>query len=104
MKLDLDHSKENTARVDVLCLMPGFVNTPLVSNIKNKWLEIQPSECARSALNCLGKVNMTFGHWKHVYVGTYSTLSGLFYCIERYEGLDSLNNQWIRIGMCLPNS
>jgi len=55
--------------MDILCLRPCFVDTPLAAWMpKNFWF-ISPNECARGAMNKLGLRKFTHGHWKHsVYV------------------------------------
>ncbi|KAL4476520.1 hypothetical protein ABPG74_010253 [Tetrahymena malaccensis] len=53
--------------IDVLSLKPGYVDTPLVSSIKDKRLCISPQECANAALNKLGRFEETNGHYKHMY-------------------------------------
>ncbi|EAR88259.1 oxidoreductase, short chain dehydrogenase/reductase family protein (macronuclear) [Tetrahymena thermophila SB210] len=53
--------------IDVMSLKPGFVDTPLVSSVKEKRLCIQPQECANAALNYLGRYEETNGHYKHMY-------------------------------------
>ena len=59
---------EKIHKVDVLCLMPGFVDTPLVRAAKSKPLEISRYECAEASLKCLSFVKYTGGHWKHLIV------------------------------------
>jgi len=55
--------------VDITCLRPGFVATPLAAwRPKNFWT-ITPNECARGLMNKLGLKRFTHGHWKHsIYV------------------------------------
>ena len=53
--------------VDVLCVTPGYVDTPLTKAIKNKPFQINKYECAESSLKCLSFVNFTSGHWKHLF-------------------------------------
>ena len=52
-------------KVQVLSLMPGWVQTPMSSQVPNRPLEISPEECARAALKAAGSVSYTNGHWKH---------------------------------------
>ena len=59
---------EKKGNVDVLCSMPGFVDTPLTKTIKSKPLQINRIECAEGTLKCLSFVNHTAGHWKHLIV------------------------------------
>jgi 17beta-estradiol 17-dehydrogenase / very-long-chain 3-oxoacyl-CoA reductase len=54
------------AKVDVLGLQPGYVDSPLTKELKFRPLMITPEECAEAALKCLGKLNYTAGHWKHL--------------------------------------
>ncbi|KAL4473215.1 hypothetical protein ABPG72_015596 [Tetrahymena utriculariae] len=53
--------------IDVLSLKPAYVDTPLVSQIKEKKLCISPQECANAALNNLGRYEETNGHYKHMF-------------------------------------
>ena len=55
--------------IDITCLRPGFVSTPLAAwRPKNFWT-ITPNQCARGLMNKLGFKRFTHGHWKHsVYV------------------------------------
>jgi 17beta-estradiol 17-dehydrogenase / very-long-chain 3-oxoacyl-CoA reductase len=55
-------------KVDVLGLKAGFVDTKLIKSLKFKPLMISPTECAEAALKCLGKVNSSGGHWKHLII------------------------------------
>ena len=61
---------KSTGKIDVLCLQPGYVDTPLTKLSKNKPLEINRYECAEAALKCLGSTNETSGHWKHLILMT----------------------------------
>ena len=61
-------SRTAVGKVDVLCLLPGYVDTPLVKARKNKPLLINKYECAEAALKCLGSVAETSGHWKHLII------------------------------------
>ena len=64
------------SKVKVLCLTPGFVLTPMEQKLKLRPLEISSKECATSALNTLGSVNITCGHWKHWIVSTLMNIIG----------------------------
>lgn len=55
-----------TENLKILALQPGFVDTPLSSARKFRPLLISANECAESAINLLGVVEITGGHWKHV--------------------------------------
>ena len=68
MALDLHLAEKNNAGIDVLCLKPGYVDTPLTKNAKSKPLEISAKECARHGLKAAGSVVYTNGHWKHILV------------------------------------
>lgn len=57
-------TEEYKGEIDVMSLRPGWVNTPMTKGFK-KHLEITPEECANAALNQLGRVMTTSGHWKH---------------------------------------
>ena len=57
---------KSAGKVDVLTLSPGFVDTPLTRGVKTKLLEINRYECAEAALRCLGVVDITSAHWKHL--------------------------------------
>jgi len=62
----IDAEEEN---IDITCLRPCFVSTPLAAWMpKNFWF-ISPNECARGAMSKLGLRRFTHGHWKHsIYV------------------------------------
>ena len=59
---------KSIGKVDVLALLPAFVDTPLSHGVKGKSLEISRYECAEAALRCLGVVDITSAHWKHLIV------------------------------------
>jgi 17beta-estradiol 17-dehydrogenase / very-long-chain 3-oxoacyl-CoA reductase len=58
----------HNTKVDVVGLQPGYVDTPLTKGLENRPMMITPVECAEAALKCLGKINRTGGHWKHLLV------------------------------------
>lgn len=51
-------------KVDVMCLRPMYVTSQMTHQIKGPHV-ITPEECARGALNLVGKERATNGHWKH---------------------------------------
>ena len=57
---------EVSSKVDVLCLMPSWVETPGTESCKDfrKFL-LTKNQCARAALTQLGEVKCTHGHWLH---------------------------------------
>ena len=61
-------------KIDVLCLQPAMVNTPLTSTMGKKPLTISRYECAEAALKCLGNLNETSGHWKHLIIWSISSI------------------------------
>lgn len=61
--------EEYKGLIDVLSLKPGFVDTPLVTSVKDKELCISPEECAAGALKLLGRYEETSGHIKHELAG-----------------------------------
>ena len=69
---------QHGAKVDIMSLHPGIVDTPLASKLKDKILEIQKEECAEAALKCLGSTTYTSGHPKHLVMAQFiKTLSFL---------------------------
>lgn len=67
--LDMECNKN----VDVLCLTPGWVDTPLTMPFGEKRNRlITPNELACEALKQLGNVTCSFGHHNH-WVGYYET-------------------------------
>ena len=69
---------EKLGKIDVLCLQPGFVDTPLTKYHQFKPLEINRYECAEAALHCLGNTSETAGHWKHLILMTMITIVSFF--------------------------
>ena len=61
-------------KVQVLSLMPGWVQTPMSSQVESRPLEISPEQCARAALRAAGGVSYTNGHWKHFIWGFFFKL------------------------------
>ena len=54
------------AKIDVLSLHPGAVDTPMTKNTKGKFLEIDIHQCAEAGLRCLGSTSVTHGHTTHL--------------------------------------
>lgn len=54
------------SNVDVICIAPGMVDTPLGRNFKGKFLLIDIFQCAQASLKAVGSVSYTPGHWKHL--------------------------------------
>jgi 17beta-estradiol 17-dehydrogenase / very-long-chain 3-oxoacyl-CoA reductase len=50
-----------------VALQPGLVETPLTEKIPSRPLLISASDCSEATLKNLGVVNVTSGHWKHVF-------------------------------------
>ncbi|OMJ68421.1 hypothetical protein SteCoe_34130 [Stentor coeruleus] len=64
---------ESNSKVDILCLTPGWVDTPLTKPFGNKRNRlITPNELACEALKQLGNVTCSFGHHNH-WLGYYET-------------------------------
>jgi short-subunit dehydrogenase len=57
------------SKVDVICLQPGIVDTPMARKLKKQVLVINSEECAESSLKAVGVSKRTFGHWKHWVAG-----------------------------------
>lgn len=57
---------EKDNKLDVLCLQPGYVETPLTKIYDQKFLIISRHQCAEAAMRCLGNVEATAGHSKHL--------------------------------------
>lgn len=53
------------SKVNVICLQPGIVDTPMARKLKKQVLVINSEECAESSLKAVGISKKTFGHWKH---------------------------------------
>lgn len=51
--------------VDVLCVKPGWVSTPLTGYRKQSLATISPEECVNGCLNDLGYEKVSEGHWRH---------------------------------------
>ena len=58
--------KEKLQNIDILSLKPGFVDTPLLKNVKDLLLLISAEECAENALRVIGKANYSSCHWRHL--------------------------------------
>ena len=54
----------NVDKIDVMSLRPMYVTSQMTDGIKGVHV-ISPEECARGALNMMGKQTATNGHWKH---------------------------------------
>jgi short-subunit dehydrogenase len=58
-------------KVDVLCVKPGPVATPMTSTMdmsKFFW-GITPKECVAGIARAFGRRTETYGHWKHEFIG-----------------------------------
>lgn len=60
---------DKTSKLDILCLQPAYVRTPMIEKNRFKILVISRHECAEAALRCLGNVKSTNGHPKHLLMG-----------------------------------
>ena len=52
-------------QIDVLSLRPGYVSTPLTTNLPTGGMVITPNMCATAALAALGKCSYSNGHLIH---------------------------------------
>ncbi|OMJ78458.1 hypothetical protein SteCoe_21744 [Stentor coeruleus] len=62
---------DRKSKLDILCLQPGYVATPMIEKYKVKLLLINRYQCAEAALRCLGNVKSTNGHPKHLLMGLF---------------------------------
>ena len=70
MGMELSMEEKQNAGIDVMCLKPGYVDTPLTKNVEGKTGEISADECVRCALRIAGALPFTNGHWKHILMET----------------------------------
>ena len=77
---------EHKDKIDILCLRPCHVSSPMTKNLKVGGFTLSPDECAEGALKMLGYESWTHGHWKH------SLLSYVIYMIPDF--IFQKNNVW----------
>jgi len=58
-------NEKSLHNVHLLSLRPGFVDTPLAANSRDKFLEISIEECAEAVLEHVSTASYTSGHWKN---------------------------------------
>lgn len=57
---------EKLKEIDIMSLQPGYVDTNITKDMEKNGSYISPELCAERALEALGKVPYTHGHWKHI--------------------------------------
>ncbi|OMJ83003.1 hypothetical protein SteCoe_16154 [Stentor coeruleus] len=75
--ISIQAENDRKSKVDILCLQPGYVDTVAVRKYKPTILVINRFECAESAMKCLGNVQVTNGHPKHLLMSIIGKIASL---------------------------
>lgn len=65
-------TKDKAFPIDILSSRPGFVHTPMTTQLKHLPLAITRDECAQNMCEALGSADYTSGHWKHQFMALYA--------------------------------